>query len=399
MKKVLFANGSYNEIPLIKSAHKFGYYVITSGNDPKGEGHRFSDKYIACDYSNKEALLAVAKENKVDAICSCGNDFAAISAAYAAEKLSLPGHDTYENTRFFHEKNKFKELCKQLGLPTSLSFSFDSIDAAIKHLSSVKYPQIIKPSDLGGGKGVSVVYDYNSAVKAISRAYDLSKIKVILIEDYIEGKQYGFTCFIRNKKVVFNYLSEDYSYLNPYMVWTAVSLYPNEEIKLRKRIVDDVEKAAGAINIYDGFLTIQLIVRDGEPFYIETMRRCLGNMHYLCLSNDFGIDMYDLFMANELGLSIDEILSSLREQKKTSAFMGIYSDSNGRFVDYSISSEFNRFIFYRYDLAEKESYVIDNYLSDKLGMVFLSFENKADRDLFLKEKNSVMNVKVIKEGF
>ena len=123
MKKVLFANGSYNEIPLIKSAKKLGYYVITSGNDSKGEGHQYADEYIACDYSNKEALLKIAEDNHVDAICSCGNDFAAISAAYVAEKMNLPGHDSYENSRFFHEKNKFKELCKALNLPTSKSFS------------------------------------------------------------------------------------------------------------------------------------------------------------------------------------------------------------------------------------------------------------------------------------
>ena len=131
----------------------------------------------------------------------------------------------------------------------------------------VKFPQIIKPSDLGGGKGVSVVYNYESGVEAIKKAYFLSKIKVILIEDYIAGKQYGFTCFIKDKKVVFNYLSEDYSYLNPYMVWTAVSLYQNEEEILRKRIIADVEKIADTISVNDGFLTIQrraLLHRNNE---------------------------------------------------------------------------------------------------------------------------------------
>ena len=61
MKKMLFVNGNYNDIPLIESAHKFGYYVITSGNDPKGEAHPFGDEYCPCDYSNKEAMLKLAK--------------------------------------------------------------------------------------------------------------------------------------------------------------------------------------------------------------------------------------------------------------------------------------------------------------------------------------------------
>ena len=84
-KKYLFVNGSFNEIPLIKAAHNLGFYVITSGNDPKGEGHPFSDEYSPTDYSNPENIYNLAKEKKVDAICSCGNDFGAISASYAAE--------------------------------------------------------------------------------------------------------------------------------------------------------------------------------------------------------------------------------------------------------------------------------------------------------------------------
>ena len=109
--------------------------------------------------------------------------------------------------------------------------------------------------------------------------------------------------------------------------------------------------------------------------------------------------MYDLFISNELGISTDNILSLLIGQKKTSAFLGIYANSNGKYLNYSISNEFRRSIFYEYDLAPKGSYVIDNYLSDKLAMVFFSFENKSARDMFLKEKNSIMSVEVLKEGF
>ena len=56
-KRILFTNGSYNDIPLINAAHKFGLYVITTGNDPDAEGHKFSDEYCQCDYTDKEVML------------------------------------------------------------------------------------------------------------------------------------------------------------------------------------------------------------------------------------------------------------------------------------------------------------------------------------------------------
>ena len=84
-KKILIAGGGYADIPLIKSAQKLGFYVITSGNNPDDLGHKESDETCLADFSYPEAMLSIAKGLGVDAICSCANDFSAISSAYVAE--------------------------------------------------------------------------------------------------------------------------------------------------------------------------------------------------------------------------------------------------------------------------------------------------------------------------
>ena len=198
MKKILFVNGSYNEIPLIAAAHRLGLYVITSGNDPRGDGHRYANEYCPCDYSDKEAILKLASEKKVDAICSCGNDLGAISASYASEKLGLPGHDSYEVCRVFHEKNVFKKYVKELGLSSPMTASFSDEFSALEYVTEVAFPQIIKPVDLGGGKGVTVVHTQEEAIAAVKKAFQMSKVKHIVIEDFIEGTQHCFICYIRN---------------------------------------------------------------------------------------------------------------------------------------------------------------------------------------------------------
>ena len=60
-KKVLILGGSHSEIPLIKSCQKLGYFVITTGNNIDGLGHKTADKYIPCDYSDKGKILEIAK--------------------------------------------------------------------------------------------------------------------------------------------------------------------------------------------------------------------------------------------------------------------------------------------------------------------------------------------------
>lgn len=389
MKKMLFVNGSYNEIPLIRAAHELGMYVITSGNDRNGAGHAYADKYVPCDYSDKDAILQIASSEQVDAICSCGNDLGAISASYACEKLGLPGHDTYQNTRFFHEKDQFKQLCEKLKLNTPKSRAFSNIEEAIKFLADADFPLMIKPSDLGGGKGITVVRSREDAISAIEKAYELSKIKKILVEEYVEGTQHGFTCFIKAGKVRFAYMTDDYSYLNPYMVWLAI---PHDEPEIYARIVIDVEKMATELQMVDGMLTIQYLKKDGKPYYIETMRRCLGNMHYKCISWDYGVDIYKLFIANEAGLETEDYLSQIGNRKSASAFMGIYADRNGKFRGYSIADAWKPYLRDTM-IIEDIGFNIDNYLAEKIGMLYFSIpEDKSIQ--FVNEMRQIVYVDV-----
>lgn len=393
MKKVLFVNGNYNDIPLVEAAKRLGYFTITSGNDPSGEAHAVSDKYCPCDYSDKEAVLSLAVNEKIDAICSCGNDLAAISASYVAEKLGLPGHDTYECSRIFHEKDSFKKAAEKLNLPTPASASFTELDAALEYIATCSFPQIVKPVDLGGGKGISIAYDFSSGREAVEKAFHISKIKHIVIEDYIEGTQHGFICYIKNKSVVFDYSTNDYAYRNPFMVWIG-SGYPADGYeKVRGRIISDVEKLAEYSNAADGFLTIQYMMKDGKPYYLETMRRCLGNLHFKCLSRDLGIDMYELFVANELGLDTSKYLSHLCRTGLYSGFMGIYAERDGVLKEIKFDSEFEKLIFDKLLFAEP-GYEITQHLTDKLGMVWFSFPDIETRKKYLAEREKLMHVEL-----
>ena len=392
MKKMLFVNGSYNEIPLIKAAHNLGYYVITSGNDPSGEGHKYANEYIPCDYSNKEAIYDIARTEKVDAICSCGNDFGAISAAYASEKLGLPGHDSYENSRVFHEKDCFKKLVKELDILSPKSYSFTNEEEAMRYIKSAEFPQIIKPVDLGGGKGISVINKLDEAEIAIKNAFKASKIKHIVIEDYISGKQQGITVFIKDKKVVFEYSTDDYSLLNPFMVWVAYGSPAYCYSEYREMLLYEIEKLAKYKNIADGFLTIQYILKDGKPYLLETMRRCLGNCHYKCMTKDTGVDFYEWFIASEAGLDCSKYIESVRFKNQKSGFLGIYGDKAGKIKSISINEKLQTLLFDSV-MLHGPGYELKDYLGDKLGMMFYTLKD-SDEEWFNNNMRDMFKVEM-----
>ena len=68
MKKLLITGGSHSEYPVIEAAKNIGWYVISTGNDEGSLGHIIADKYVKGDFSDKEWVYNLAKEEKVDAI-------------------------------------------------------------------------------------------------------------------------------------------------------------------------------------------------------------------------------------------------------------------------------------------------------------------------------------------
>lgn len=390
MKRMLLLNGSFNEVLLIHAAHRLGYYVITSGNDSAGEGHKYANEYCPCDYSDKEAVYELAKQKNVDVICACSNDFGALSAAYACEKLGIPGHDKYETSRLFHEKDCFKQMAKELALPTPAAAQFSNQEDALAYIESLSsFPLIVKPADLSGGKGISKVFSKEETVDAVAESFRRSKIKRVLIEEYIEGQQQGITVFVQNKKVVLEYATNDYSYENPYMVWLACPPADNYD-KVRATIIADIEKMAKAKDIADGFLTIQYIVKEGKPYYIETMRRALGNQHYLCMSKDTGVDFFELYIKSQCGENYSELLKNAHGFDSYSGFMAIFAPSNGKIKSIEIDPKFQSMLF-DVKMLNGPGYCVADYLTDKIGTLYFTLK-KDELEWFNKNKRNLFHV-------
>ena len=180
------------------------------------------------------------------------------------------------------------------------------------------------------------------------------------------------------------------------MVWIGTGYPADRYEEIRSGIISDVEKMAELKDMADGFLTIQYILKDGKPYYLETMRRCLGNLHFKCISRDCGLNLYELFVAAEAGEDCSGLLNQIKPTGLLSGFMGLYASENGTFDSVEIDEKFDKFIFEKM-LLVKEGYVIDDYLNDKLGMVWFSFNNSEERNWFINNRLDLVNVITTKE--
>jgi hypothetical protein len=112
MKKILMLGGSHFQVPAIKYAKSAGYYVITADSLPENPGHKFSHEYFNVRTTDEKKVLKLAEKLKTDGIVSYASDPGAMSAAYVAEKLSLPGNP-YESVRILRRKDFVQRVPKR----------------------------------------------------------------------------------------------------------------------------------------------------------------------------------------------------------------------------------------------------------------------------------------------
>jgi biotin carboxylase len=276
MKRILILGGSHSELPLIQAAKKLGLYVITAGNI-LGNGHLEADEYHLLDYSDKELILNFVKQNRIDYICFGAHDLSIITTTFIAEYLGLKNFDDYQTTQILHHKDKFKKLAytHKLNTPKALWFTQkNTID-----ISSLEFPLIIKPTDMGGGKGISVINSKDKLQDAINLAFQYSKCKHIIIEEFFEGSLHSFSTFIVDKKVKFYHSDNEYPCPNnPYGV--CASLAPADHFEtIKLQLIKEVEKIANILNLKDGLLHMQYLQNNDTFTIVEYTRRMPGDLY------------------------------------------------------------------------------------------------------------------------
>ena len=392
--KILILNGSHSEIPLINAAQALGFHVVTTGNSPDLIGHSFADEYYPADYSDQRAILTLAQNLSITAICACANDFAAITAAYVAEEMGLPGHDSFDTTVLLHHKDKFKEFAQLHDLPSPVSRSFSSAEEAVRSIEQFNFPAIIKPTDMTGGKGVAKVCNKSEYFIAIQQAFDYSREKRIVVEEFFSGTQHSLSSFLVNQKVVFAFSDNEFSWLNPYFVSSSAA--PADNIKLHSlNLTNAVEKIAFELSLADGIFHIQYLVDAERATIIDITRRCSGDMYPGPVSYSTGIDWGEWIVKAEAGLSCKDFPTV-----KQSGFCGrhcVMSDRNGTICNVHISDEIKPYLFDSI-FWWKTGDVIDNYLLQKVGVVFLKYDSMSEMLEITKRLPELISIEIAQES-
>ena len=205
MKKILLLGGAAQQVVAIKTAKRLGYYTVLCDFLPDNPGQYEADEFYLISTTDKEAVLQVARQENVQGVLAYASDPAAPTAAYVAQKMGLPGNP-FDSVEVLCNKDKFRTYLKDNGFCAPKAKGYTCIENACHDIESGAFhlPIIVKPVDSSGSKGTTVLHDING-IKALKKAFNFSRKKRIIVEEFIERKHpylIGGDIFIENGEVI-----------------------------------------------------------------------------------------------------------------------------------------------------------------------------------------------------
>ncbi len=368
-KKILILNAGYSEIPLIDAAKEEGFYVITTGMNGKAPGHKLADEYVPADYSDGDAIYDLAKEKEVNAICSGCTDFSYLATAYACEKLGLPGHDSYEVAKILHHKDMYRKFAQRVGIKSPKAITYTS-KSDLDKLSNLSFPVLVKPVDLFSGMGISRCESAREVETAIKKVEEVTREPKVVIEEFLEGTNHGFSVIIKDKKVICYIVDEEVHDYNEYAVSAAFTPSGVPQSALQQ-LICDTETMSRELNLVDGLVHIQFILSaDGIPTILEVCRRSPGDLYIKFAQKATGVNYPKLIVRSESGLPIDVATQGLEAENWLRQVVACTQE--GIVIGLEIDETIKKYIV-ESDVHLEEGHKIEKGQIYKCGVLFLKF--------------------------
>lgn len=293
MKKLAIIGGGVTAADFGDACHRLGY-----------EGHYFSmpdgkvdekhvDVYHEINIFEKDRIVDICKEIGVDGVVAT-TELSVSIAAYVAEQLGLLGLP-YKVAKVITDKYRNRECIKNLTDLHSPKYVEATCVEDIEK-SDVPYPMILKPINLGGKRGITVVNNPDELQSAFAYAVGCFRKGVnpiIIAEQFLDG---GMECSVesityKGKHTIIQITQKDSSGA-PH----CVELGHHQPAPLSRggwdKVVRGVSAGLSAIGLTNGPCHTEIKIIDGEVYLIEFNARPGGD-HIWCpmvkLSTGFDI--------------------------------------------------------------------------------------------------------------
>lgn len=374
MKKVLILGAGEMQIPIIQKSHELGIFSIVADYDAEAPGFMYADEKLLISSIDLEALLDYSQRKGIDGILTT-SDYPVNIVATIAKELGLSAMDT-----------KTAEICTNKYLQRNLFFRsgintpFFKLCRHKEELKDLKdFPYIVKPIDSSASRGVFKVNNHRELDDAFLQALTFSRSAKVLVESFIEGREFSVETFTQDYHTNIIALTEKLVIGEEYGAFVEdTHIQPANLTEAESAIIcSEVQKAIKVIGLNNSPSHTEIKLNAQGAHIIEIACRLGGDY----ITSDLvplstGIDM----LGNLLKISLGEKIDMTPHWHKCSCVQFLNTYNYQRCADFidSGSPAIVRF--------EKKIYtdkIIKNSL-DRLGYIILQAESRQEMNKILK---------------
>lgn len=221
----------------------------------------------------KEKILAFCRELQIDGVVST-TELTIPIAAFVAGEMHLNGIN-YEVSKQIVNKVRNRKCCASIN---NLYQPWFKEVNCLEELGEVHFPVIIKPSSLGGKRGVSVARNITELKECFMYAQEAGPIKSIIVEEYLAGgKEYSVESLSYKGQHYIIQVTEKISSGPPHCVELGHQQPAKISHKMKDTIVNVLTQGLTAIGIENGPCHTELKIIDGKVYLIEFNARPGGD--------------------------------------------------------------------------------------------------------------------------
>lgn len=296
-KSILIFGVGILQQSIITRAQKMGLFTV--GIDPCNNAYckDIVNAFEVVDSQDFNKTIEIAKKYNISAIITAATDKPLVMMARVAKELNLNFYSE-ETAILSTDKFLMKKKFKEFEIPCADGKLISSID----ELENLTFPLIIKPRDNSGSRGVKFCNNIDEARNSLKEAFDNTKKDSVLIENYIDGKEFSIESLHYNGKTKIIQFTEKKTTKFPYNVELGHIQPANIAENIKNEISRIIENIAKALKFEFCASHTELKINDKGIYIIETSPRLGGDYITSSLTPlSTGINIEDELLKISLG--------------------------------------------------------------------------------------------------
>ncbi|PLR69680.1 carbamoyl-phosphate synthase large subunit [Bacillus sp. UMB0893] len=322
---VEFDYATVHSVWAIKEA---GFEAIIINNNPETVSTDFSisDKLYFEPLTVEDVMHIVELEKPRGVVVQFGGQ----TAINLAEELQARGVQilgtSLEDLDRAENRDKFEYALGKLGIPQPLGKTATSVEAAVKIAAEIRYPVLVRPSYVLGGRAMEIVYEEKELLHYMKNAVRVNPQHPVLIDKYLIGKEIEVDAISDGETVFIPGIMEHIERAGVHS-GDSIAVYPPQTLsaEVKQTIVERTIALAKGLNI-KGLLNIQFVLYKNEVYVLEVNPRSSRTVPFL--SKITGVPMANLATKVILGKTLNKLGYST----------GIQPESDGVYVKVPVFS-------------------------------------------------------------